>query len=208
MTYFPDRRYPSAGAFAADYVGAVAAALATVDLEAVSAAGELLAARVHDGGAIFTCGNGGSAAIANHLVCDCFKGARTGSSIAPRVHSLSSAVELITAIANDLGPDEVFAYQLESLARPGDVLIAISSSGASANIIRALSAARRLGLASIAMTGFAGGEAAEAADVALHVRAENYGVVEDAHQSLMHILSQFLRMTHFRQPETLGSVKF
>jgi phosphoheptose isomerase len=208
MSYFPDRRYPSAGAFAADYVVAVAAALNTVDLDAVSAAGELLAARVRGAGAIFTCGNGGSAAIANHLVCDCFKGVRTGSSIAPRVHSLSSAVELITAIANDLGPDEVFAYQLESLARPGDVLIAISSSGASANIIRALSAARRLGLASIAMTGFAGGEAAEAADVALHVRAENYGVVEDAHQSLMHILSQFLRMTHFRQPETLGSVKF
>jgi len=208
MSYFPDRGYSSAGAFAADYVGAVAAALNTVDLNAVTAAGELLAARVRSGGAIFTCGNGGSAAIANHLVCDCFKGARTGSSIAPRVHGLSSAVELITAIANDIGPEEVFAYQLESLARPGDVLIAISSSGASPNILRALGSARRSGVASIAMTGFSGGAAAEAADVVLHVPAENYGVVEDVHQSLMHILSQYLRMSHFQQPETLGSVKF
>jgi D-sedoheptulose 7-phosphate isomerase len=156
MSYFPDRRYPSAGAFAADYVGAVSAALNTVDLDAVSAAGELLAARMRGGGAVFTCGNGGSAAIANHLVCDCFKGARTGSSVAPRAHSLSSAVELITAIANDVGLNEVFAYQLQSLARPGDVLIAISLSGASANILRALSSARRLGVASIAMTGFSG----------------------------------------------------
>jgi len=88
------------------------------------------------------------------------------------------------------------------------VLIAISSSGASANILQVLTSARRLGVASIAMTGFSGGAAAEAADVALHVRAENYGVVEDAHQSLMHILSQFLRMAHFSQPETLGSVRF
>jgi len=58
------------------------------------------------------------------------------------------------------------------------------------------------------MTGFSGGAAAEAADVVLHVPAENYGVVEDVHQSLMHILSQYLRMSHFQQPETLGSVKF
>jgi D-sedoheptulose 7-phosphate isomerase len=208
MSYFPDRGYPTAGAFAADYIGGVAAALNTVDLGAVSAAGALLAARVQAGGAIFTCGNGGSAAIANHLVCDCIKGARTGSSIAPRVHSLSSAVELITAIANDIGAEAVFAYQLESLARPGDILIAISSSGASPNIVQALTSARRLGLASIAMTGFSGGAAAQAADVVLHVQAENYGVIEDAHQSLMHILSQFLRLAHLRQPETLGSVKF
>ena len=157
---------------------------------------------------IFSCGNGGSAAIANHLVCDCLKGVRSGTSLRPKVHSLSTAVELITAITNDIAPEEMFAYQLSSMARADDVLIAISSSGRSANIVRALSEAKSLGLATIAMTGFSGGEAAKLADISLHVSAENYGLVEDIHQSLMHILTQYLRQAHLDRPDTLGSIYF
>ena len=157
---------------------------------------------------IFSCGNGGSAAISNHLVCDCMKGVRTNSWLKPRVNSLSATVELITAIANDIGVNDIFSHQLTSLASEGDVLIAISSSGASPNIIKALEAARDMKMSTIAMTGFSGGQAARLADISLHVDMENYGIVEDAHQSLMHILAQYLRHSHLTDSSQLGFLKF
>ena len=108
---------------------------------------------------MFSCGNGGSASIANHLQCDHVKGVRTGTDLTPRVMSLSANVELLTAIANDMAYEEIFAYQLQSQARPGDVLVVISSSGRSANIVHALTWARDHGLRTIALTGFDGGDA-------------------------------------------------
>jgi len=102
---------------------------------------------------------------------------------------------LITAIANDFAYDEVFSYQLKTMAAPGDVLITISSSGNSENIVRAIDWARVNGVGSISMTGFAGGRSKSLADINLHVAAENYGVVEDIHQSMMHSLAQYLRQS-------------
>ena len=208
MTYFPNRIFEDAGKYADAYFGQFAAATARLDRQALARAGRLLAERAAAGALIFSCGNGGSAAIANHLVCDCMKGVRTGSLLKPKVNSLSATVELITAIVNDIGAEEMFAHQLASMASPGDVLIAISSSGASPNIVRALETARAMKLKTIAMTGFSGGEAAQLADISLHVGAQNYGVVEDVHQSLMHILAQYLRHSHLEDPSSLGSVKF
>jgi phosphoheptose isomerase len=163
---------------------------------------------VSAGGTIYSCGNGGSAAIANHLACDCLKGIRNGSSLMPRVVSLAATVELITAIANDLSYEQIFAFQLSSLAKPGDLLIAISSSGESPNILSALNWAKANGVGSISMTGFAGGQAASLADVNLHVGATNYGVVEDMHQSFMHLLAQYVRHKHLVDATSLGQVKF
>lgn len=174
----------------------------------IDASAKLLAERSLSGRMIFSCGNGGSAAIANHLVCDCMKGVRTSSTLHPRVHSLSTTVETITAIGNDFGYEQIFEFQLESLGQPGDVLVAISSSGDSPNIINALTRARELGIASIAMTGFTGGRARSIADISLHVDAHNYGVVEDVHQSLMHILAQYLRHSHLEDESQLGHIKF
>jgi phosphoheptose isomerase len=118
---------------------------------------------------------------------------QTDTDLTPRVISLSTTVEMITAIANDISYDEVFVYQLRSLARPGDALITISASGDSENVVRAAAWARDNGIPVIAMTGFSGGRSAAIADVNLHVAADNYGVVEDVHQSLMHILAQHIR---------------
>ena len=84
---------------------------------------------------MFSCGNGGSASIANHLQCDHIKNVGTSTDLLPRVMSLSANVELLTAIANDHAYEDVFTYQLRSQARPGDVLVAVSSSGRSANIV-------------------------------------------------------------------------
>lgn len=208
MSFFPDRRYSDAGAYAKAYFALLAEASTTVDGGAMEAAAQLLAERSAQGRMIFACGNGGSAAISNHLVCDCMKGVRTNSTLRPRVQSLSATVETITAIGNDIGYEDVFSFQLESMAVSGDVLVAISSSGKSPNITKALNMARDKGVSSIAMTGFDGGDAAKLADISLHVDSANYGVVEDMHQSLMHILAQYLRHSHLDASAILGQVKF
>ncbi len=190
---FPDQKYDAVGAFTDDYFDRLAAAAGSVDRRRLEQATEILGAAYQRRASVYVCGNGGSAAISNHLVCDHIKGVQTDTDLRPRVFSLSSNLETITAIANDIAYDEVFVYQLRTLAEPGDVLITVSSSGDSENIVRACQWARDEGLEVIAMTGFSGGRSAELASVDLHVEGDNYGIIEDVHQSLMHVLSQFLR---------------
>ncbi len=196
---FPSAPSRTAPAYFAAYFEESAHAASSVDPDEIQCAAAVLLECYERGGAVFSCGNGGSAAIANHLQCDHLKGVRSGTDLAPRVASLCSNVEVLTAIANDFMYDEVFAYQLQSQARPGDVLVAISSSGRSPNIVRALLWARDNDLRTIALTGFDGGEARIAAEVVLHVDSANYGVIEDTHQAIMHALAQYIRqsrMTH------------
>jgi len=140
------------------------------------------------------------------MQCDHVKGVRNGTDLAPRVHSLSSNVELITAIANDLGYENVFVYQLQSQAEPGDVLVAVSSSGRSANIVQALTWASDHDLRTIAVTGFDGGAARRVAEVSIHVECTNYGVVEDLHQAVMHSLAQYVRHSRMSPDEISASV--
>lgn len=199
MRKFPSAQYVSVEKYATDYFSAIAQASQAVDYSAITRAADLLSKTVMSGGKIFSCGNGGSAAIAEHLTCDFLKGVRTGTHIKPHVTSLVSTVSLITAIGNDYGYEKVFCFQLESLAKAGDILITISSSGNSPNILNALVWAKSNNVATIALTGFSGGEAAKLADVTLHVPANNYGVVEDIHQSIMHLLAQFMRQSQLSQ---------
>lgn len=193
---FPETKFAEAGSYATAYFERLQQAAASVDRRRLQQAADILTRSYSQGGYVFSCGNGGSAAIANHLVCDHCKLVQTDTKLTPRIVSLSTTVEMITAIGNDLSYDEVFVYQLRSLARPGDALITISSSGDSENIVRAAQWARQNGLPVISMTGFSGGRSAEIADVNLHVTADNYGVIEDVHQSLMHILAQYIRQAH------------
>jgi len=204
---FPNEKYTSIGTYYADYTAALSRALASVDRNHLDAAGALLRAALLTDAQLYACGNGGSAAIANHLACDHTKGIGTDTGLKPRVHSLSTPIELMTAIANDISYAEVFAFQVRTFGRPGDVLISISASGDSENVVRALQAAKDVGMSSIALTGFAGGRSARLADISLHVDAENYGVVEDAHQSIMHCLAQFLRQAHM-PADFIGKRKF
>ncbi len=141
-------------------------------------------------------------------MCDCVKGIRTDSTLKPQVVSLSSNIEIITAIGNDIGYDQIFRFQLESLAHPGDLLIVISSSGGSPNIVTALEWAKENGVTSIAMTGFSGGKSRELADISLHAEADNYGIIEDLHQSLMHLLAQYTRQKQITDPARLPEIKF
>lgn len=204
---FPDHKFSDVGSYAGAYFAQVAGAAASVDRGKLAQAADLLAKVYGAGGTVYACGNGGSAAISNHLVCDHCKLVQTDTDLSPRVVSLSATVEMITAVANDISYDEVFAYQLRSLAQPGDALITISSSGESENIVRAALWAKDNGIPVIAMTGFSGGRSADIADVNLHVAADNYGVIEDIHQSLMHILAQHLRQAHMDEA-LIGQRKF
>jgi phosphoheptose isomerase len=204
---FPAERYETAAAYSEAYFEAWASAVQSLDPMAVQRAADLLLDAYLRGATIFSCGNGGSAAIADHLQCDHLKGVRSGTDLTPRVTSLASNVDLITAIANDIGYEEVFAYQLESHARRGDVLVAISSSGSSPNILRALAWARSHGIATVAFTGFSGGAARELADVPVHVACFNYGIVEDLHQSTMHAIAQYIRQSRM-SPELIATTRF
>jgi len=204
---FPDQKFAHAGGYAASYFSQISSAAASLDSDKVDLAARILTKVYSSGGMVYSCGNGGSAAIANHLVCDHCKLVQTDTDLSPRVVSLSTTVEMITAIANDISYDEVFLYQLRTLAKPGDALITISSSGDSENIVRAALWAKENGMPVISMTGFSGGRSADIADVNLHVSAENYGVIEDVHQSLMHILAQYVRQAHMSE-EVIKQRKF
>jgi phosphoheptose isomerase len=204
---FPGEPYASGASYFEAYMHEMAQAWKSLDLAEFDRAAALLTDGYLRGAKVFTCGNGGSAAIANHLVCDHTKGVRTKTDLLPRVGSLSNNVELLTAIANDLAYEDVFVFQLQSQANPGDVLVAISSSGRSANIVRALSWARDNSLHTIAITGFEGGGAKTLADIAIHFDCTNYGIVEDLHQSVMHALAQYIRQSRMTA-ETISATVF
>ena len=203
---FPDRPYDEARSYVAGYRDEIVKAWQSVDGAALDKAAHMLETAIRARRTIYACGNGGSAAIANHLLCDFLKGIQTDTAHRPKIVTLAH-LELVTAIANDIAFEEVFAYQLRTMAEPGDVLITISSSGNSENIVRAVAWAREHGVGSIAMTGFDGGRSSRLAEINLHVRASNYGVVEDVHQSLMHCLSQHLRQKAM-PPELIPQRKF
>ncbi len=190
---FPAAQYRSPASYLDAYAEEIARAGKTIDPAAFDDAARILLEAYGRDARLFSCGNGGSASVANHMQCDHVKGVRTSTDLAPRVLSLSANIELLTAIANDMGYENVFVYQLQSQSRPGDVLVAVSSSGRSPNIVRALRWARDNGLRTIAVTGFDGGAARTAAEVSVHVDCTNYGIVEDLHQAIMHALAQYIR---------------
>jgi phosphoheptose isomerase len=192
---FPAAPHGSAGSYFEAYAEETARAGRTVEPGALDRAAAILLESYTRGAGVFTCGNGGSAAIANHMQCDHVKNVRTTTDLLPRVVSLTANVELLTAISNDLGYENVFVYQLQSQSRPGDVLIAVSSSGRSPNIVRALTWAREQGLRTIALTGFDGGPARTLAEASVHVDCTNYGIIEDWHQAIMHALAQYIRQS-------------
>lgn len=192
---FPGAPYRLAASYFDGYFDEAARAAKSVEAAALDRAAEILLQAYTRGARVYACGNGGSAAIANHLQCDHMKGVRNSTDLEPRVMSLSMNVEVMTAIANDLAYEHVFAHQLQWHAQRGDVLIAISSSGRSANIIGALTWARDHGVSTIALTGFDGGDARGLADVSIHVEAANYGIIEDLHQAIMHVLAQYIRQS-------------
>lgn len=151
---------------------------------------------INDCTRLFICGNGGSAASADHWVCDYMKGINEDTNRFPsaKAISLTSNGPLITAIANDIGYDQIFAKQLDYYKPNGtDVLICLSVSGNSPNIIAALYKAKTIGMKSIALTGGDGGKAGTICDFHCNIPSYNYGIVEDIHMIILHAISQQIR---------------
>ena len=166
----------------------------SIDLDLLTYAAEIIFNNIRDGWTIYTCGNGASAAIAQHWACDYTKGcSNLSKNIKTRVVSLSANIPLMTAISNDVSYDEVYSYQLERLAYSQDLLICISSSGNSPNIVKALESAKKMGIKSIALTGFDGGKAKELATVCIHVDIHEYEATEAVHQAIMHMVAKARR---------------
>jgi phosphoheptose isomerase len=190
-----------------NYINQLQHALWTINAQEVDNAVNLIEKTIKTGGIIYVCGNGGSAAIANHLTCDCMKGISTNTNLQPRIVSLVSNVPLITAISNDIGFNCIFLYQLKKLMKKNDILITISSSGNSPNICLALDYCKMNGFKSIAFSGFDGG-ASLAADIPIHVESKNYGIVEDCHQSIMHMIAQYIRAKNLEDGVDKNSVVY
>lgn len=142
---------------------------------------------------IFIMGNGGSASTASHFVCDLAKNTRTPESRDFRVLGLTDNVASITAYANDEGYDQVFARQLSAFVQPHDVVIAISTSGNSPNVLEGVRVARAAGATTISFTGFDGGQLAAMSDLDLHVASNIIEHVEDIHLVLEHLICSVLR---------------
>ncbi|HEX5505871.1 MAG TPA: SIS domain-containing protein [Thermomicrobiales bacterium] len=180
------------------YRAGLQAVLAALPVDDVARLIAELEAAYDAGRQIFVAGNGGSAATAAHLACDLGKTTlgRAGGGPARRfrVIALTDNVPLLTAWGNDAGYAVVFAEQLRNLADPGDLLVVISASGNSPNILAALAAARELGLRAAGLLGFGGGAAAGLVDTAVVVPSADYGHVEDVHLVLTHLVT-----AHFRQ---------
>jgi D-sedoheptulose 7-phosphate isomerase len=146
-----------------------------------------------DGRRVFVFGNGGSAYNASHFVTDLVKTAAVDGQKRLAAFSLVDNIGLTTAIGNDLSYDETFSYPLESYAQAGDVAIAISCSGNSPNVLRACRWAREHGLTVAALTGFAGGKIKDTSDIHINIPSTNYGLMEDLHLSVGHVIAQSLK---------------
>ena len=153
---------------------------------------DLLLVKIKQKKNIFICGNGGSASISNHWECDHREGIKRNKKFKPKAISLISNIDIVSAIANDRGYKNIFAYSLDNLAKKDDLLICFSVSGNSKNIIEALRFSRKKGIKSILFSGFKGGKAKKIANFNLNFSSSNFGVVEDCFQSIMHILAQYL----------------
>lgn len=146
---------------------------------------------------LFIAGNGGSAATASHMATDLGVGSiRRANPI--RALSLCENTSVLTAISNDINYEEVFATQLDLMAKPGDILITFSASGNSKNILKAIIKAKSMGVHTVAITGFDGGEAKVVADASIHVetRIGSYGIVEDVHSTISHMLTEMVRLSN------------
>lgn len=179
--------------FAIDYLEYLFTVLKNIDPQSIATFIELLIDTRSRGSTIYFIGNGGSAATASHFANDISIG--TNSYEKPfRAISLSDNNAIITALGNDYGFDEIFVRQLMTLGRPGDLVVAISASGNSKNLIKAFDFAKTIHMKTIGITAFDGGALKKMADHSIHVPTEQreYGPAEDAHMILDHLISAYL----------------
>lgn len=163
------------------------------DFDALEKIAKAIESAEKKGKQIFVMGNGGSAATASHIATDWSKTAERAGKPLIRCIALNDNTAFMTAIGNDLGYDELFSRQLKNLLNRGDLVVIISGSGNSPNVIKAAEYAQQTGAKTIAMTGFTGGKLRKMADICLHIPSDQYGVIEDMHMAAGSILAFYLK---------------
>ena len=180
-----------------DYIKGLKEALEKINPKDIENISEILARAYRADKSVFIIGNGGSAATASHFACDLGKGTLERhydmSKKRFKAYSLTDNVSTITAYSNDLGYEDIFSQQLRNLIQKGDILIVITGSGNSKNILKAVELANKNGATTIGLLGFNGGKAAEIVDHKIIIDSYNYGIVEDLHLVLEHMLCQGLK---------------
>jgi len=178
---------------ARNYLDSLKRFLDQIPLEKVEAITDILYQAYRDNRQVFIMGNGGSASTASHFACDLGKGTIIPGKPRFRVISLNDNISLITALSNDFGYEEVFREQLMNLVNAGDIVIGITGSGNSPNVLKAMEYARSRGAVTIGFIGFDGGKLRGMVDEEITIACDNYGQVEDIHLILEHLISQFFR---------------
>ncbi len=163
-----------------------------LDKEEINKAFNCLLKHYDDSSTIYVLGNGGSSATANHMVCDFNKGISMDLAKPFNVVSLTDNVPILMAIGNDVGFEDVFYLQLKNKLKPSDCIIAISGSGNSHNIIKAVKYAKDLGCDIIGLTGYAGGKLKDYATINVHAPVDDMQITEDIHMSFVHVSMQIL----------------
>jgi D-sedoheptulose 7-phosphate isomerase len=179
-------------AFCADYAKRLQQVLGTYDWSPVAVLGEELLRCWQSGNQVFICGNGGSAGNAVHLANDFLYGISRTLGSGLRVHALPANTAVLTCLANDEGYDQIYSLQLAVQARAGDVLIVLSGSGNSPNILRVLDQAKAMKVRTYAILGYAGGKAKAMADVPIHFAVDDMQIAEDMQLIVGHMIMQWL----------------
>jgi D-sedoheptulose 7-phosphate isomerase len=174
------------------YLSDLREVLAKVDVDEIAAIAEVLHTAYQQQKTVFTMGNGGSAATASHMVCDMNKGACFHAEKKFRFIALTDCTPMILALGNDVGFESIFVEQLKPYAQPGDVVLGISGSGNSPNVLRAIEYAKQLGCTTIGVCGFGGGKLKPLVDHCFHVKVDDMQLAEDVHMILGHILMRIL----------------
>ena len=195
MINFPKKKYNDNLSFFIDYNETKKKALDNLDLKKILNITNFLELRIKQKKNIFVCGNGGSASIANHFLCDFNKGIKgsSGKFLKPKIISLNNSVELMTAISNDISYDNVFSNQLENYANSGDVLCTFSCSGNSKNIENVINYGLKKKLKVISFVGFGNKKRKQKIDYFISLDVKNYGICEDIFQGIMHMIAQNIR---------------
>lgn len=177
-----------------------------IPLEKVSELADAILYTYHSGGSIFTMGNGGSGATASHVAGDYVKGASFGLEKRFRMICLNDNIPALMAIANDISYEAIFEEQLKNFARKGDLVIGLSGSGNSKNVVNALQWAKSQGIKTAALTGYKGGQCAQIADISIHIPVADMEIVEDLHMMTFHAIKRYITNTLLGESPGMGAV--
>ncbi len=186
------------------YIDLVKSTLDNLDPNSIEALIEAFAKTYEAGGNIYTMGNGGSGASASHAAGDFLKGASYGLDKRFKMICLNDNLPSMMAIANDIGWDDIFVEPLKNYIGPNDLVIGISGSGNSANVVKALTYAKGQGVATVALTGFKGGKIGEIADLHVHAPVMDMEVTEDIHMVIFNIVKKAMIERYLGENPSMG----